>query len=178
MGDVVRAGAVNFHSNLDPVALGVFANFVERRADLLHRLFHRHVFRQAVRTNLDAAAADVVAKSDESLALLDILFDDGWIGTLKFADGAQSDQLHLAIAKPFGHFGALAVVERGLDPVLVRGAQFDPFETGVLAILDQRRQVPFGAPEVSDQSELHAETPMRWAEMEADRPWYLNKPGR
>ena len=47
--------------------------------------------------------------------------------------------------------------EARLDAVRVRGAQFDAQHARLLAVGDQRRQVPVLAPEVGDQPELHLE---------------------
>ncbi len=72
-----------------------------------------------------------------------------------FAGRAQPDQLDARIGKAANDILPLGFVERRFDAVLVPAAQLDAGEAGLLQVLDQRGQVPIGAPHVGDKSELH-----------------------
>ena len=96
-----------------------------------------------------------MAQADEIFGGIDIFAHDATLGRMKVAHRAQPDQLDAAIGKPPGDFRALAIVERGFDAVLVRGAQFDATKAGLLAIGDERGQIPIGAPLVRHESQLH-----------------------
>src|SRR5262249_47541347 len=96
---------------------------------------------------------------DESLGLLDVLLHDGRVGRLIFARAAQADQLDHAVGETLGHFSPLGRAQRRLDAVLVGAAKLDAAETGLLAVLDDRRHVPVFAPVVGHQSKLHDNGP-------------------
>ena len=115
----------------------------------------RHAFRQIVGPNFDAAAAHVVAQFDERLGRLDRGGEFAWIRGVKFLGTSQTNQRHGAVGKASFHFASLAGIETRFDAMLVGRAQLDAECAGFLAIGQQRRQVPIGAPLVSHEPEPH-----------------------
>ena len=151
---LLRTRAVYLKADLHAVVSGVAGDLVERSADLLERLFDRHVGGQGIGPYLHAAAADVLAEKDELLRLLDVFRENGWIGRVVFADAAQPDDLHRTVSKPLADLLPLPSVERRFHAVLVCCPQFHPGEARGRAILNQRGHVPGRAPVVGHQSEL------------------------
>ncbi len=78
----------------------------------------------------------------EPQGLLDVTLDVRGIRRLVFARGAKAYQAHPRTRKTLTHFGAASLGNRGLHPVAMRSAKLDALETRVLAIVDDRFNVP------------------------------------
>ena len=147
---------MHFQANLLAETLGVLADFVQRFADLFDRLLALHVGMEVVRPDFHAGAADVVAQLNERFGRLDGLLQVGGIGVVELLGAADADASDASVGKVLADFLPLIVVERRFDAVLVRRPQFDAQHAGLLAIGQQRRQVPVLAPLVGDQAVLDA----------------------
>jgi hypothetical protein len=138
-----------------PVPGGEFAQFAEGVADLSQGFFHRHFLRQPVWPDLDAGRPYVVGEHNVFFRRLDVLLQLGLVDSVVIERTAQARQLHRRIGKPFFHLGALGLVERDLDAVLVRRAQLDSFEFSLGAILDDGRDIPVHREIVGDSAQPH-----------------------
>jgi len=74
---------------------------------------------------LAQARAGVARQVDECLAEVDLLAPRRRIGRLKLARGAVAEQAHLGPVESLLQLGAFGGGDRGLDSVLVAGAELD-----------------------------------------------------
>jgi hypothetical protein len=86
-----------------------------------------------------------------AIFMIDAITDSS--GIVESLVAADADQRHAAVGKPLLHLQPLRSGRRGLDLVRVRRPQLDSQRAGLLAVRQQRRQVPILAPLIRDQTE-------------------------
>ena len=150
----LRALAVHFHPDLHAVVARDVAAPRERMPDLVEGLVLRNAARKSVGPHFHTQAAQVLRQFAPAPRVLNILFDEGRLRPLVLAGGAQAHQTDARIGKALLHFRPARFVERNFHAVLVRGAQLHAFKSRLLAILDDRVDVPIMRQVVSDQSQL------------------------
>ena len=133
---------MHFHPDLDSVAVGIFAQLMQARADVLNRGFGRHVLGKRVGPHLDRPRAGIVREFGELLPDLDLLPALGRIGRLEFAGGAVAQQPHFRPFEAFLHLFARGGVHGRLHFVGMAGAQFHRLVTGTFEFLDNGFHVP------------------------------------
>ncbi len=110
---------------------------------------------KAVGADLDAAGADVLGEDDVFLGGLDVFLELGLVGGVVIKDAAEAHQLDAGVLKFFLNGVALGFAEVDLDLVRVGGAEFDSLKLGLLAVLDDRVDVPIRGELVGDEPEFH-----------------------
>ena len=113
------AGAMHFDTNLHAIVLAELAALMQCLADLLDRLFDRHLLGQTIRPHLHTAGIGVVRQFDPGFGQVDVLLHYGRIGRMVFAGAAVADQFDAGLVlDPLSQqvIDAAAADDRVVDP--------------------------------------------------------------